>query len=119
MRREGTDGQLGSLLMGGSYPRKNGSSRGVGVILETRELCLGSVPDLEALCILADKVLEVRRHGATVNFGPSTGFSHALGYVEDDTREAILVDPDFLVVGDLAQLAVRGRRVCQRERMCS
>lgn len=47
----------------------------------------------------------MRSHGATVNLGASSRGAYALRNVEDDAREAILIDPDFLIVGDLAQLA--------------
>lgn len=43
-------------------------------------------------------------HRTTVDFGTRTRCAHALGNVEDDAREAILIDPDFLVVWDLTQL---------------
>jgi hypothetical protein len=49
----------------------------------------------------------MRRNSAPVDLRPGAGLAHALGYVEDDAREAVLVDPDFLVVRDLSQLAAR------------
>lgn len=79
--------------------------------LEMRELCLGRVPDLDGLGVLADQILEVDRQGAAVALEPlAVGFD-PLGDVEDDGGEAVLVEVDFLVVGDLADRAggvVRG-----------
>ena len=77
---------------------------------EARELRLSCVPDLDALDVLAHKLLEVRRHGAAVSLEPGAGRADALADVEDDAREAVFVDPGLLVVGDLAQLAAEGER---------
>lgn len=46
--------------------------------------------------------------GATVNLGPAALAADALGDVEDDAREAILVDVNLLVVGNLSDLAREG-----------
>lgn len=53
----------------------------------------------------------MRRHRAAINLGASSGLADALGNVEDDAGEAFLVDPDFLIVGDLSQLAMREQRL--------
>ena len=44
--------------------------------------------------------------GAAVDLGAGAGPADALGDVEDDAREAVLVDVDFLVVGDLSEFAI-------------
>lgn len=74
-------------------------------LLETSELGLGRVPDSDRVDVGADHVLEVCRHGTTVDLGAGARAPDALGDVEDDAGEAVLIDPDLLVVGDLAQLA--------------
>jgi hypothetical protein len=74
------------------------------------ELCLGRVPDLDGVGVVADQVLEVNCQGAAVALEARAGGVDALGDVEDDRGEAVLVDVDFLVVGDLADGAgVRGQ----------
>lgn len=71
------------------------------------EFRLGRVPDLDGVDVGADHVLEVRGHGPAVDLGAGAGLADALCDVKDDAREAVLVDPDFLVVGDLSQLAAK------------
>ena len=44
--------------------------------------------------------------GAAVDLGAGAGPADALGDVEDDAREAIFVDVDFLIIGDLSEGAV-------------
>ena len=44
--------------------------------------------------------------GAAVDLGPGAGGAYALGDVEDDAGEAVGVDEDLLVIGDLTDLAV-------------
>lgn len=48
------------------------------------------------------------REGAAVDLGAGAGPADALGDVEDDAREAVLVDVDLLVVGDLSEGTIRG-----------
>jgi hypothetical protein len=48
----------------------------------------------------------VRRQGFAVNFRRTAWSADALGDVKDDAREAVLVDIDLLVVGDLSELAM-------------
>lgn len=48
------------------------------------------------------------REGAAVDLGAGAGPADALGDVEDDAREAVLVDVDLLVVGDLSEGTTRG-----------
>lgn len=47
----------------------------------------------------------MRRQRAAVNLGAGAGGADALADLEDDACVAVFVDVDFLVVGDLAQLA--------------
>ena len=47
----------------------------------------------------------MRGDGATVDLRARAGPADTLNDVEDDAGEAILFDPDLLVVGDLAQPA--------------
>lgn len=44
----------------------------------------------------------MRRQGAAVDLGSGARGADSLGDVEDDASEAVLVDVDLLVVGDLA-----------------
>lgn len=73
--------------------------------MHAREFSFGRVPDLDRVDVRADHVFQMCGHGAAVNLGAGSGTSNALCDLEDDAREAILVDPDFLVVGDLSQFA--------------
>ncbi len=69
------------------------------------ELGLGGVPDLDAVGVVTDEVLEVDGQGAAVALESVARGVDALGDVEDDGGEAVLVEVDFLVVGDLADRA--------------
>lgn len=69
------------------------------------ELRLGRVPHLDRVGIVTDKLLEVRRQRAPVRLETAAAGADALGDVEDDAGETVLVDVDLLVVGDLAQRA--------------
>lgn len=53
----------------------------------------------------------MRRQRASVNLGAAAGPAHALRDIEDDARESVLVDKDFLVVRHLAQLGDVGEVV--------
>lgn len=53
----------------------------------------------------------MRRQGAAVDLGAAAGPADALRDVEDDAREAVLVDEDLLGVGHLAQLGDVGEVV--------
>lgn len=83
-----------------------GKKKRATLLLHAREFSLGRVPDLDGVNVRPDHVFQMRGHGAAVNLGAGSGLSNALCDLEDDAREAILVDPDFLVVGDLSQFAV-------------
>lgn len=74
-------------------------------LLDTSELGFGRIPYFERVDIGADHIFEVRCHSTAVDLGPRAGAADALSHVEDDAREAARVDPYFLVVRDLAQLA--------------
>lgn len=78
---------------------------GVFQLLHAREFGFGRVPDLDRVDVRADHVFQMCGHGAAVNFGAGSGASNALCDLEDDAREAVLVDPYFLVVGNLSQFA--------------
>lgn len=43
--------------------------------------------------------------GAAVDFGTRAWLANALCDVEDDAGEAVLVDPDFLVIGNFSEFA--------------
>ena len=45
------------------------------------------------------------RHGSAICSGAAAGLAYTLGNVEDDGREAIFIEVDFLVVGDLTDCA--------------
>jgi hypothetical protein len=51
----------------------------------------------------------VRSQGGAVNLRTCAGTTDALRDVEDDAGEAVAVDVDLLVVGDLAELAATKR----------
>lgn len=74
-------------------------------VLKVRELGLSSVPDLDSIDIGSNHVFEMGCHGTAVNLRARARASDALGDIEDDAGEAILIDPDFLVIGDLSQFA--------------
>lgn len=84
--------------------RDEGVGGNVGA--EARKGGLGRVPDLDGVDVLADELLEVRRQGPAVDLGARARGADALRDVEDDARETVRVDPDFLVVGYLAEFAV-------------
>lgn len=73
---------------------------------QQRELGVGRVPDLDTFDVGADNLLEVHRQRLAVDLGGAARPADALRDLDDDGREAVLVDEDFLVVGDLADLAV-------------
>jgi hypothetical protein len=70
------------------------------------ELRLGCIPRLDSVGVVADELLQVCGQRAPVRLEASAGGADALGDVEDDAGEAVLVDVHFLVVGDFAELAV-------------
>jgi hypothetical protein len=77
-------------------------------IPNARELCLGGVPHLHGIDIVAHQILKMCSQGSPVVLERARSFwSHALRDLDDDAREAILVDVDFLVVGDFAELTTR------------
>jgi hypothetical protein len=78
-------------------------------VLKVRELGLSSVPDLDSIDIGSNHVFEMGCHGTAVNLRARARASDALGDIEDDAGEAILIDPDFLVIGDLSQFADIGK----------
>lgn len=43
--------------------------------------------------------------GAAVDFGTGSCFAYTLCDIKDDAGEAILVDPDFLIIGDFSEFA--------------
>lgn len=72
------------------------------------KLCLGRVPDLDGIGIVANQVLEVHCQGAAISLEAlATGFD-ALSNIDDDGGESVLIDPDFLVVGNFANFASDG-----------
>ncbi len=56
--------------------------------------------------MVANNLLEVRRQRATIYLSRAAVVADALVDLDDDARETVLVDVDFLVVGYLTQLAV-------------
>lgn len=102
----GVGGVAGLLRLGGL-----GRDEGVGgcSVFEAGELGLGGIPDLDSVDVRSNHVLEMRRHGASVNLRASARTADSFGDVKDDARKAILVDPDFLVIGNLSKLADVGK----------
>ena len=84
---------------------------GEGDALEVRKGGFGCVPDFDRVGVVADELLEVRGEGAAVRLevacrrGGGGPRADALSDIKDDAGEAVLVDVDFLVVGDLADFA--------------
>lgn len=100
-------GQVWSAPGLGTRDRRGAGRR---CLLEMGELCLGCVPHLDSVSIVADELLQVCGQREAVSLKAAARFADALGNVEDDAGEAILVDVDFLVVRDLAQLAATQKR---------
>lgn len=75
------------------------------------ELRLCCVPHLDRIGVAADQVFQVHGHRLAVLLEARLvrpGGVDALGNVEDDAGEPVLIDPDLLVVGDFAQIAGHG-----------
>lgn len=86
-----------------------GRGRGEENIREVADLSLGCIPHLNRLgrVLDADELLEVGGQGFGVPLEGVVGRGRggdALGDVDYDGGEAVFVDVDFLVVGDLAEL---------------
>lgn len=77
-----------------------------GYLLKPCELRFGGVPDLDAINIGSNELFKVSRQGTPVNFRAGAGIPNTLRDVKYNAREAILIDPNFLIIGNLAQLAV-------------
>lgn len=75
-------------------------------VLELGEDRLCRVPHLDGVDVGADQLLQMCGQGLAVDLWGATGTSNALGYVEDDARETVLVDENLLGVGDLAKRTV-------------
>ena len=69
------------------------------------ELRVGSVPDFNGVDIGIDDVFKVCCESGAVDGWAASCDADALGDVEDDACEAVFVEVDFLVVGDLADCA--------------
>lgn len=74
-------------------------------VLEPGKLRRGRVPDLDGIDIVANNILQVGGKRTPVDFRPGTFSPDPLSDVENYGRISILVHPDFLVVGDLANFA--------------
>lgn len=72
-------------------------------VLELGEDRLCRVPHLDSVDVGTDQLLQVCGQGLAVDLGRTAGPANALGYVENDAREAVLVDENLLGVGDLAK----------------
>lgn len=72
-------------------------------------MCVGCVPDFHGVGVRVDDVFEVGGEGCAIDGGTAACGADALGDVKDDAGEAVFVEVDFLVVGDLTDCA--GRRV--------
>lgn len=70
-----------------------------------RELSLASRPHLHSVGFAINDLFQVEGHGGTIDSCVGAGGTDTLGDVEDDGREAIFVDEDFLVVRDLTDFA--------------
>ena len=72
------------------------------------ELRLCCVPHFDRIGVAANQVLQVHGHRLAILLEARLvrpGGLYALGNVEDDAGESVLIDPDLLVVGDFAQIA--------------
>lgn len=96
-----------SIVIKGSFlPVKDDDVRGHLRQLRTHSLASPPHPRLlsSVVVIILDKVPKMVFKGLVI------GFLHALHNLDDDGREAVAVEVDFLVVGDLADVA-RKRQV--------
>lgn len=74
-------------------------------IRELGELCISGVPHAHRVGIVTDQLFQVSRERLAVNLGGSAVGANTFTDLKNDACEAILVDIDLLVVGDLAQFA--------------
>lgn len=73
-------------------------------VLETSKIGLCGVPNLYCINIRTNHIFKMRRHCTAVYFGAISRFTNSFGNVKYNTREPIRVDPDFLIIGYLAEL---------------
>ena len=66
------------------------------------------IPDFDGVDVRVDDILQVSCQRGAIDLGTGSWLANSLSDVEDDAGEAVLVDVDFLVVGDLPELAVGG-----------
>jgi hypothetical protein len=74
------------------------------------EMCkhrVGSVPDVYAIRIRINELFKVYRESLGVTLEANSVGLHPFRDVKYDASEAVLVDPDLLIVGDLAQFAAQ------------
>jgi hypothetical protein len=72
---------------------------------EFGKLCVGCIPHFHGVGIGVNNVFKVGGESSAVDCGARAREADALGDVEDDGCEAVSVEVDFLVVGDLADCA--------------
>jgi hypothetical protein len=75
-------------------------------LLESGEERRCRVPDFHPVDVVAHELFKMRYHGSPIRFYAFAGRVYALGDVDDDTREAVLVDVDLLVIWYFSQCAV-------------
>lgn len=68
------------------------------------ELSRRRTPHLHSINIIADDIFEMLCQGPPINFWPAALRANTLGYVKDDGSKPILVNPNFLVIWNLANL---------------
>lgn len=75
-------------------------------VLELGEDRFCGVPHLDGVDVGTDQLLQMCGQGLAVDLWGAAGPSNALGYIENDACETVLVDEDLLGVGDLAKRTV-------------
>lgn len=72
-----------------------------GYLLESCKFSLSGVPNLHSINVRPDQVFKMCCQCSAVDLWSTASFTNSLGDVKYDAREAILVNPYFLIVGDL------------------
>lgn len=77
-------------------------------LLEFCKFSLSCVPNLDSINIRPNQVFKMCCQRTAIDLWPTASLSNPLGDVKYDACEAILVNPYFLIVGNLPQFAMEG-----------
>ena len=78
----------------------------MGILPQASKQRLSCIPDLDSVDIRPYQLFQVCGQGSAIDLGAAPGRADALGDVEDNASEPILIDVDLLVIGNLSELAV-------------